>query len=176
MATHRLDRLHVGCIPDITETTGECFPEPYSLRATNDTWRHQIWRFGSALAAAPTVRHGFFGVFEVPQNYVGTPVLRVHWTSTITTGNVVWDFDYRTVAGDDTTSLDQLAVEEAVTVTDAAPTATDRQLIATVALTAANFTAGDTVLFGFFRDGADAADTMAGSAQLHNLVFSYADA
>ena len=172
MATHWLPIVGWQAKPD---TTGECFLEPYSVLATNDVWDRLIFRFGLSNAAQPTVRHGFYGGFTVPQNYVGSAVLIPVWTSTITSGNVVWDLDYRTVGGDDTTSLDQAGTEEAVTGTDAAPGAANRRLAPTISLTSANFATGEEVEFFFARDGADGADTMAGSALLFSLIFQYAD-
>lgn len=150
--------------------------EPYDVLATNDVWKRMIIRCGANNAAQPTVRAGIFGGFTVPKNYVGSAVVVIVWTSTITTGNVVWDFDYRTVAGNDTTSLDQSGTEEAVTVTDAAPGAAHRRLEATVNLTSANLAADDEVEFFLGRDGVDAADTMAGSALLFNALLQFADA
>jgi len=52
-----------------------------------------------------------YGLFNVPKNYVGTASVIIVWTTTAITGNVVWDFDYRTVAGDDANSLDQAGNE-----------------------------------------------------------------
>ncbi len=173
MATFRIPIIGPSTIPD---ATGECWFEPYSILATNDAWKHLIARFGSSNTAQPTVRHGFYSSFNVPKNYVGSAVLVINWTATITTGDVVWDLDYRAVAGDDTESLDQAGTQEAVTVTDAAPGAANRKLQVTIALTSANFAADKFVPYGFFRDGVDANDTMAGSAMLHSLQFQYADA
>lgn len=175
MATHFLDRLHLGAMIDPTQTTDPVIWQPYSILATNDVWKHGVFIFGSNNAAQPTVRTGIFGVFKVPNNYVGTAVLLIEWSATITSGNVVWDFDYRTVSGNDTTSLDQAGTEEAVTGTDAVPGTTNRQLQFTINLTSANFAAGETVEWALYRDGVDAADTAAGSAILHNLTFQYAD-
>lgn len=111
MATHRKSIVGFGTKPD---TTGECFFEPYSVLATNDVWDRLVARFGSSNAAQPTLRHGFHGGFVVPKNYVAAATLVIVWSATLTSGNVVWDFDYRTVAGNDTTSLDQAGTEEAV--------------------------------------------------------------
>jgi hypothetical protein len=172
MATRMLESLHRSGAPD---TTGECWYEPFPILATNDVWGHMIARFGASNAAAPTVRHGFWNSFRVPSDYVGSAVIRIVWTATLTTGDVVWDFEYRTVNGNDVNSLDQAGTEQSVTVTDTAPGAALRQLEVTIALTATNFSVGDEVEFGLFRDGADAADTMAGSAILQNLVFEYSD-
>lgn len=173
MTIHRLQKLHLGANPD---TTGECWFEPSSILNTNDVFPYPILRFGASNAAQPSVRHGCSIIFEVPQNYVGTPILRIKWTSTLTSGNVVWDADYRTLSGDDTTSLDQSGNEASVTVTDAAPTAALRQLVATINLTGSHFSAGETVQLNLFRDGTDAADTLAGSAILHDFTFEYSDA
>jgi hypothetical protein len=173
MASHRLPILGWATRPD---DTGDCFPEPYDILATNDVWDRLIFRMGRDNAAQPTVRGGIHGGFAVPKNYVGTAVLVIVWTATLTTGNVVFDFEYRTVAGNDTTSLDQAGTEESVTVTDTAPGAAHRRLEATVNLASANFAVDDEVQFFFARDGADAADTMAGSALLFGIYFQYADA
>lgn len=150
--------------------------EPYSVLATNDVWGLMIWRFGASNAAQPTTRIGLRGQFTVPQNYVGTASFKPIWTATLTSGNVAWDLDYRTVGGDDTTSLDQAGTEESITVTDTAPGAAHRRLTPSLSPTSANFAAGETIEFEFFRDGADAADTLAGSAILVDLLFQYNDA
>src|SRR3990172_8672711 len=129
MATHEPSILGFNSGPD---ASGSVFVEPYSIKATNDVWRDHHIIFNDT-----ATRDLFYGQFTVPQNYVGTALLVIIWTAQVTSGNVVWDFDYRTVGGDDTTSLDQAGVEESVTVTDAAPGATDRRLRVTIALTAA---------------------------------------
>ena len=158
------------------DNSGECFVEPYDILATNDVWDFLIVRFGSNNAAQPTLRIALHGAVDVPQNYVGSPVIRIVWTATLTAGNVVWDFDYRAVGGDDVESLDQAGTQEAVTVTDAAPSAAHERNTPSVALTAANLAAGDTLEFTLFRDGTDAADTMAGSALLVGAYLEYSDA
>lgn len=172
MATHRIPILGWSARPD---DTGECFFEPYDLLATNDVWDRLIARFGASNSAQPTVRAGLHGGFTVPKNYVSAPKIIFVWTATLTSGNVVWDFEYRTVGGDDTTSLDQAGTEESLTVTDAAPGAAHRRLETSVSLTAANLTVDEEVSFFLARDGADAADTMAGSALLFQALFEYAD-
>ncbi len=173
MATHRIPILGWPTRPD---DTGECFPEPYDILATNDVWDRLVLRFGSSNAAQPTVRHGIHGGFVVPKNYVGTAKVVIVWTATLTTGDVVWDFEYRTVGGNDTTSLDQAGTEESLTVTDTAPGAANRRLETSITPTASNFAVDEEVEFYFARDGVDAADTMAGSALLFSLLFEYADA
>jgi hypothetical protein len=172
VATHRIPVLGWAARPD---DTGECFFEPYDLLATNDVWDRLVGRFGSNNAAQPTVRHGVHGGFTVPKNYVGSPALIVVWSSTLTSGNVVWDFEYRAVGGDDAESLDQAGTQESVTVTDGAPSAAHERMEASLSLTAGNFAVDDMVQFYFARDGADGSDTLAGSALLFDLLFQYAD-
>lgn len=173
MATHRIPILGFGTVPD---ASGECYFEPYPILATNDVWDRLIARFGSSNAAQPSVRHGLHGGFVVPKNYVGSPVVVIVWTTTLIAGDVVWDFEYRAVGGNDAESLDQAGTQESVTVTDTAPSAAHERLEATVALTAANLAPDDEVEFFLARDGADAADTMAGAAILFSALFQYSDA
>ena len=107
-------------------------------------------------------------------NYVGNAKVIYVWTTTAITGNVVWDFDYRAVGGDNAESLDQATVQEAVTVTDAAPGATDRRMEVSINLTSANIAAGDTLEWLAARDGA-ASDTIAAAVGLVSLELEYTD-
>lgn len=168
MATHRIPIIGWNTLPD---NSGNVFFEPYPVKATNDRWDHGHFIFNDT-----STRLELYGLFHVPKNYVGTAKIIIVWTTTAITGNVVWDFDYRAVGGDDAESLDQTGQQEALTVTDAAPGATDRRMEVSIALTSANLAADDTVEFLLARDGADAADTMAAAAQLVGLLFEYADA
>ena len=152
MATHRIPILGFATRPD---DTSECFFEPADLNfGTNDLARQFVLALGSALAAAPTVKHGVYGAFRVPKNYVGTAKIIIEWSATLTTNDVVFDFDYNAVAGNDTESLDPSAWQESVTVTDTAPGTARRKLTAEVSLTSANLAVDDIVEFFFGRDGA----------------------
>lgn len=121
-------------------------------------------------------RIGFYGGFTVPKNYVGTANLIVVWTTTATTGDVEWDFDYRAVGGNDTESLDQVGTQESVNANDTAPSAAHERMEISIALTATNFAADDEVEYLFVRDGTDVGDTMAAAAILFELLFEYSDA
>jgi hypothetical protein len=168
MATHQISMM--GLIqPD---ATGRCWVEPYDVIATNDVWRHPVVRFKDPGAGEA---HGFYSQFTVPQNYVGNAAILPIWTSTATTGNCCWRATYRTVGGDDTTSLDQAGNEQQVSVTDAAPGAANRRMTPTISPTAANFAAGETVEYLFERFDNTAADTMAADSVLHDLIFQYTD-
>lgn len=173
MATHRIPILGFATRPD---DTGEAWFEPADLNfGSNDLARGFVLALGSALAAQPTVKHGVYGAFRVPKNYVGSAVLVVEWSATLTSGDVVFDFDYNAVGGNDTESLDPAAWQESVTVTDTAPGTARRKLTATVSLTSANLAADDIVEFFLGRDGAAGADTMAGRAYIFEATFEYAD-
>lgn len=167
MATHQISILN-GSLS--LGSSGSVYATTFDTLATNDVWKHLVIAFKDT-----STRDLMYGQFLVPQNYVGSGVFKVIWTTTATSGNAIWDLDYRTVGGDDTTSLDQAGTEEALTVTDAAPTAALRRLVASMTATAANFAAGETVEFLFGRDGASS-DTIAATIVLFDLIFQYADA
>lgn len=168
MATFRLPILGWATTPD---TSGNVFLEPYSVKATNDTWPGYIFVFDDT-----STRDGLNGRFTVPQNYVGTANLVIVWSSTATSGDVEWDFDYRAVGGNDTESLDQSGTQESVNSNDTAPSAANERMEISISLTDGNFAAGDTVQFELFRDGTDAGDTMSAAAMLFEAYFEYADA
>jgi len=167
MATQRMPILGHGTFPD---TSGEVYQEPYAISATNDTWNPMVWVFTDG-----STRTGLYGTFEVPTTYVDTAELVIVWTSTATAGDVEWDFDYRTVSGDDAASLDQATAQESVNANDTAPSATDERMEVTIALTDGNFTADSTVEFGLFRDKSDAGDNMAAKALVVSVLFKYND-
>jgi len=144
--------------------------EPYNIKATNDVWDRLVLIF-----ADTSTRIGLAGGFTIPKNYVGAPKIIVVWTTTAVSGDVVWDMDYRAVGGDDTESLDQTGNQESVTVTDTAPSAAHERMEASMTLTAGNLATDDEFEFEFFRDGA-AADTIAASVIVFNLLFEYSDA
>ena len=168
MATHRIPILGWSTVP---ESTGNVFFEPYSTKATNDLWEYLVCVFTDT-----ATRDGLRGRFDVPQNYVDTANLIVVWTSTATSGDVEWDFDYRAVGGNDTESLDQATAQETVNANDTAPSATDERMEISIALTDSNFATSDTVQFELFRDGTDGGDTIAAAVTLHGLFFEYNDA
>jgi hypothetical protein len=156
-AAARLGILGWATRPD---DTGDCYPEPFDILATNDVWKQMILRFGASNAAAPTQRAGVYGNFAVPKSYTQDATLVIVWTATLTHG--------RRQRHDVIGSSGQRGRGDGHR-----PGAALRRLEATIDLTDANFTADDTVEFFFARDGVDAADTMAGSAILFNLFFQY---
>jgi hypothetical protein len=168
MATHRLPITNF-INPD---DSGEVFLAPYSVFATNDQWKHLVIRMNDD----DTNRVGFYGQFEVPQNYVDTASIVVVWTAQVTSNNAVFDFDYRAVGGNDTESLDQSGTQESVSTTDAAPSAVNERLEAELTVTDGNFAAGDTVEYFFALDGSDASCTISDVLQIFGLFFKFNDA
>lgn len=168
MATHRLPIFGFGITPD---TSGDVFFEPYDVKATNDVWDRLVLIFNDT-----STRIGVHGGFTVPKDYVGTANLVIVWTSTATSGDVEWDFDYRAVGGNDIESLDQAGTQETVNLNDTAPSAANERMEISISLTDANFSVDDEVEFTLFRDGTDAGDTMAAAAIVFSVFFEYADA
>ena len=169
MTTHRDSILGANLLPD---TSGNVFWEPYDIKATNDRWKHGNWIFNDTSTDLV-----LSGTYELSMTYVGTSKIYFVWTSTATSGNVKWGFKYRAITGDNAESLDQTGEQEAVTVVDAAPGAANRRMEVSIALTAGNFAAGDTVEFELIRHGSDTGnDTMAAAAILKDALFEYADA
>lgn len=166
-STKRVQALSVNTLPD---TSGNVYFEPYPIKATNDFWKH-----GHFIFTDTATKDSLYSMFHVPMDYnsAGTTKIYAVWTSTATTGSVVWEIAYRSIGGNDTTSLDQTTAAETLSVTASAPSATDRRMIPSVTATAANFAAGDTVELKISRNGTSGSDTMAASAQLLQVLFEY---
>lgn len=168
MATWRIPILGWATTPD---TSGNVFFEPQTVKATNDAWRNLVVVFNDT-----ATRIGLHGRFTVPKNYVGTASIIVVWSTTATSGDVEWDFDYRAVGGDDTESLDQSGTQESVNINDTAPSAAHERMEASLALTSANLAVDDEVQFALYRDGTDAGDTLAATAMVYAVLLQYNDA
>lgn len=166
MATHRIPILGFGTLPD---TSGEVFFEPYNVKATNDLWDRLVCIFNDS-----ATRDGLHGGFVVPKNYVGSANLIIVWTSTATSNDVEWDFDYRAVGGVE--SLDQATAQETVNTNTTAPASINLRTETSISLTDGNFAVDDEVEFTLFRDGTDGGDLMAGPAIVFSVMFEYADA
>ena len=147
-------------------STGEVWFEPYTISATNDRWRHGNWVFNTG-----STRDELYGAFSVPKDYATSSAIILAWTSTGTSGNVVWDFAYRCAAVGE--SFDQTGDQQATTTTAVAPASTDLRVDSTFQLTDGNFTADDICEWELARDQADAADTLAADALLFGAYFQY---
>lgn len=152
--------------------------ESQTVLGTNDVFDNFVIRIDQdgANNAQLSTREGVYGRFAVPKNFVGsTTRVIIHWTATVTSGNVVWDFEYRAVGGDDAESLDQSGTQESVTGTDANPSAAWERNELAITLTGSNFAVDDTVNYFLARDGVDASDTAASATLLYGAFFEYSD-
>jgi len=169
MATHLIDVLGSATLPEGVSVP--VYVEPAAQFQANDRYPQLVFVFPDT---ATRLKLGFG--FTVPQNYVGAAKLRLVWATTVTTGKVVWECDYRAIA--DTESADPSTDQESTASTGVTVPGSARLLVVTeITLTAANFAAGDWVQGVIVRDGADTTnDTAAASAYLFAAQFSYSDA
>lgn len=158
--------IYFGLDPD---TSGSVWWEPRSVLLTNDKYNRQWLVF-----ADTATKLWASGSFRVPDNYVGSPNFVVRWATAATSGNLIVDGEYRAIA--DGESADPTTNQEAVTSgAVAAPGTTWLEKETVIALTGANFAAGDLVEYDVGRDGSDS-DTIAASVVFCDVLFRYADA
>lgn len=170
MATATIDLLR-GLVPG---SSGNVWFEPVSIKFTNDIHPSTL----GLVFADTSTKDGASVHFQLPGDFASAASFTVVWTSTATSGDVVWDVDYTCIGGNDTESLDPVAVARALTVTDTAPGAALRRLSVNLAATDADFAASDTVLVNISRDGLGGGpdDTMAAAAILVGFYFTYTTA
>lgn len=158
-------------------TTGKAWYESATVLFSNDAFDFDILRVDEdgSDSAQPTTRiNALTGLFAVPADFVSGAKLVVRWCSTKTTGDVVFDLDYRAVGAGE--SLDQSGTQGSVSTTTTTP-ATAYQWVETVlTFTAGHLSAGDLVEFSLFNDGTDASDTLAGARIVAEVFFRYDDA
>lgn len=157
-----------GTKPD---NSGNVYQEPHAINfGSNDRYHQLLWVFKDT---ATKISLGTR--FRVPKNYVGTPALILEWGTTVTTGNVLWDIDYKAIA--DGESADPSADDENATSGNIAVPATARLIkVTSIALTAGNFAQLDQVQMHISRDGVNESSGAAASIYLFDAYFKYADA
>lgn len=163
--TFRISILAWAALPD---TSGNVWLEPAALTQTNDRYAQLVARFKD------TSTKDSLGIrFPVPNNYVGSPVIEIIWTTTATSGNAIWTCDYSAAAK--TASLDPSADEESLTVTTAAPGSSQTGVASRMSATAADIAANDIFQGKISRNGAGS-DTIAADLVIYDIIFEYADA
>jgi len=167
MATRHKDMLGWPTQPD----SSSVYFASYANYATNDHWKGDVLVFEDTSS-----KEELHGRTSIPEDFVGTPKLRIEWTTTATTGDWEIDFEYRCVGGDDQESLDQSTAQESVNQADTAPSAAHERQVVEIALTGTNFAAGDEMEWRLGRDGADAGDTLAADVLVFEVEFVYSDA
>lgn len=115
---------------------------------------------------------GFYGSFNVPQNYVDTPVIVVKGILDGVMTSVTLQFGVQGITKDDNEAVDAAYCTE-----DTGNTSADHadEDLAEVTITLSSFTgfaAGDTVFYYFFID---ATGTYTGNFLLTDLLFRYDD-
>jgi len=168
MATHGISVLGAATLPD---TSGNVYFEPAAVNfQANDRYPGLVAVFKDT---ATRDKLGF--AFHVPPDYASSPVIRIIWATTATSGNARWETDYTAIA--DGESGDPSSDQESVGSTVAAPGTARLLKYTDLALTGGNFAAGDTVQGVIARDGAEAgpADTIAASLYVYDVQFRYAD-
>lgn len=163
MATQRIGIFNSWSLPD---SSGNTWFEPAALTQTNDRYPQVVARYKDT-----ATKDGIGFRFQIPLDYAGGGKFYVNWTSTATSGNVVWDLDYSSAA--QTASLDPSADEENLTVTTAAPGSSQTGVVSSMTATAANLSGGDICQGKLSRDGANGSDTMAADAVVYEFYFEY---
>lgn len=151
------------------DTSGDVFQEPYSIKDTGAVIDPIVTIFNDS-----GTKIGARGRFIVPQNYVGTSKIIALWNANATTGDAVFDFSYLTRT--DTEDMGAAATDTGDTVTTTTDGTAFGLNTSEMTLTAGDFAAGDIVPFEFFRDGANASDTLAAAVIFWALIFQYSDA
>lgn len=170
MATHDLPILGAFTAPD---DSGDVYFEPAEVAMTLGTAA-----FGTLQVCtiqAPTGSDiGIYGKFNIPQNYVDTPVLVIRGVIAEAANTLAFGFQQISRA-------DSEAVDTAFEAEDTASNASWSGYAAedmyeeTITITPASaYVAGDEVFYFFYRD--NSVDTQTGEFHLTGLFFRYNDA
>lgn len=95
----------------------------------------------------------------VPNNYVGTGLIDVACATTATSGATRQRIAYRSIASGE--SFDPSTDQETLSVTTTVPGTARLLFTVTFDITDANLAAGDVIIGTHYRDGSNAADTLA---------------
>jgi len=167
MATHCFPILS-GVLP----LDANAYLAPYLVANAATTQNFLCWRMSG------TADSQLSGLFRVPANYVGTPALKITWTSQTTTGNCVFNFRHRTMtAGSSLADISTSPTERADTVTTSSkPGAADQVEEDSISLTTTDLAAGGLVYFELERKATDGSDTKTDWVEVLDVSFQYADA
>jgi len=167
MATRRVD---LGFNGTVRPSTGDPHFVPYTVVNSGSTQDPIVLVM---LSAVVTVIKGHI---RIPEDYVGTPVLSIVWTSETAANTVDFKFRHRTIAGSDTALLDistSPTEREDTSVDNGGPSAPSERMLDTISLTTTDLTAGETMYYEFERDGVT--DDKADDITIWHLDFQYSD-
>ena len=164
MATHRIPIFGFGALPD---ASGNVFFEPYKITDTAAILDPLVLVFADL-----GTLNGIRGSFRVPENYVGSADLEMVWTANATSGTLRLEWTILTRSGVEDMGAAATRTTEGQTDTKGGTVFLREQM--TIALTDADYVAGDEALFELLRDVAT--DTMAAKALVFSANFKYTDA
>jgi hypothetical protein len=155
------------------DSSGEAFFEPAEAALTLGTATYRNARVGTILA--PTGSDiGFSGMFTIPQNYFGTPILVIHGVLGEAANILAFGFQQVSIAHSETFDVAYEAEDLANNATWTGLAAEEMYEETIIITPAAPYVAGDEVPWWFFRD--DSVDTQTGEFHITNLLFRYNDA
>ncbi len=168
MATSDLPILGAMTAPD---TTGKVFFEPLEVAMTLSTGN-----FGQLLgitmqAPAAAGDCGFYGKFNIPQDYASTPVLVIRGALGEAANTLGFGFQQVSLADTETLEIVLEAEDLASNASWGSHSAEDMYEETITITPAAAYVAGDEVFFFFFRE--DGADDQTGEFHLTGLFFRY---
>jgi len=166
MATHRIPIL-ANAVP-----TGACSWASIKSQLTLTNSKDQLCV--KMPDPAGNGDHGVQGSFSVPENYVGTPVLRIVGILDGIAGTNL-AFGCQVLALADDGAFDQAYAAEDTASADVSTEADEDLYVETISLSTPTFAAGDEAFFSFFVDDS-AASPYTGNFLLTGLYFEYADA
>ncbi len=169
MANHDLPILGMATVPD---NTGDVWAAPISTELSLANAPGNELCMVMPAAATITVDTGFYGRFNVPQNYVGTPVLVVRGILDGAPGGLVIAFGAQMSPLADNEAYDAaLGTQSIASATDSRA---DEDIYLETITLGDTFAVGDEVNYFFFID--DSVHTYTGKFLLTGLFFRYADA
>lgn len=171
MATHRIPILGHATMPD---NTGNVVLQPWANVAPNHLYPFLVWTFKRAGGA----NYILGGLFDVPVNFSGAtidPKIVLHWTSAITSGNVVWNPFVNPIGGNNAESLDPGAYLTNTQAIAAAPGVAFRKMETSCAFSRTFFAANDLVEFLILSEQASGSYTLNGDVYLLGASFEYSD-
>lgn len=110
----------------------------------------------------------------VPSGWTGAIDLKIVWFSVVTSGNVVWQIKTFCTADNETLDTSTWTYNAAQTITDAAKGSGGLQNLATLAgVTTTGCAAGEVLHLKLYRDPTHASDTLAASAYLLGVEWTF---
>lgn len=173
MATHRIPIMGATTLPD---ATGECFMDNINNQMALATL---LARNLVMVLKDPTADCGFYGSFQVPQNYSATGTTKVVVVGVLdgTVGATTLAFEFSYISKADGETVESAWTDsdkfEITSLSGSGYANEELVALASSAITAADFAAADEVMYYFKRDFSD--DSFVGDFHVLGLYFEYTD-